>query len=175
VHWIRNGQRYKVICSQSLDRDFCAELMDNHSQGTDPEPLSVNQDVSIPSSLHERPPRSYPATVHVFVLCAFVLPFAMVPYLAARRHTTKVARTVKGLNDELQQLRNELNAAASHQKELQSELRNLKIPIADASKHLRELREQVSRWETHSAGVEQAMQADLRRLLDEVQHSRYFS
>ncbi|KAF4619912.1 hypothetical protein D9613_005538 [Agrocybe pediades] len=128
-----------------------------------------------PSSLQQPPKKSYPAILHVAVLSVFMLPFAMVPYTVARRQNAKLARTVKMLNDDLQRLRSQLEVGSALQQTTQAELRSLAASVSETLKQLRELREQTSRLESHRSASEQSTQTELSRLLDELQHSRYFS
>ncbi|KAF9563734.1 hypothetical protein CPC08DRAFT_816466 [Agrocybe pediades] len=125
-----------------------------------------------PSSLQQPPKKSYPVILHVAVLSVFMLPFAMVPYIVARRQNAKLARTVKMLNDDLQRLRSQLEVGSALQQTTQAELRSLAASVSETLKQQRELRAQTSRLESHRSAAEQSTQAELSRLLDELQHSR---
>jgi hypothetical protein len=119
------------------------------------------------------PRRTYPAIIHAAVACALVSPIAFFPYFAARRHITALQQSVKVLKKETVRLRDELNVATSIQRSMTSELRNLRGMAHNTSKLSNETQKKFDHQETERIASHEAIQTNLRKLLEDSQHSRY--
>ncbi|KAF8974635.1 hypothetical protein BDZ97DRAFT_39766 [Flammula alnicola] len=114
----------------------------------------------------------YPAIVHAAFISAFLVPIALLPYLAARRHITSLRRKVELLKKDVRRLRNDLDLAISDQRSTSSELRLLQTTVLNASKGSNELRDRFNRREADRIASNESMRADLKKLLDDRQQSR---
>ncbi|KIM45858.1 hypothetical protein M413DRAFT_440911 [Hebeloma cylindrosporum] len=118
------------------------------------------------------PRRTYPAIVHAAVACALISPIAFLPYFAARRHINVLQQSVNVLRKETLRLRDELDVATSMQRSMTSELRDLRGMAESTAKLSNETRKNFSHREMERLVAEEAIQANLRELLEDSQRSR---
>lgn len=123
----------------------------------------------------QRSLRSYPAIVHAAFISTLLFPIAIIPYFLAKRHIVTLQRRVQLLDKGIRRLRNDLNVALSNQRSTSSELRLLQTSIHKNLKGSDTLRDQVNRQEADRIATNQEIQKDLRELLNDAQHSRYFA
>jgi hypothetical protein len=119
------------------------------------------------------PRRTYPAIIHAAVACALISPIAFLPYFAARRHITALQQSVKVLTKETRRLRDELDVATSIQRSMTSELRDLREMAHNTSKLSNETHKKFNHQETERIASYEAIQTNLRELLEDSQRSRY--
>jgi len=143
--------------------------MDGHVQQTSSPPL-----VDSHHNKSNVPRRTYPAIIHAAVACALISPIAFLPYFAARRHITALQKSAKVLTKETQRLRDELDVATSIQRSMTSELRDLRGEMAhNTSKLSNETCKKLNHQEAERLASYEAIQTNLRELLEDSQCSRY--
>jgi hypothetical protein len=119
------------------------------------------------------PRRSYPTIIHAGVAFALIFPIAFFPYVAARRHITTLQKSAKMLKKETLRLRDELDVATSIQRSMTSELRDLREMAHNTSKLSNDTQKEFNHREMESLASHEAIQTNLRKLLEDSQHSRY--
>jgi len=141
--------------------------MDGHVQQTSPPLVDSHHNKS------NVPRRTYPAIIHAAVACALISPIAFLPYFAARRHITALQQSVKVLTKETRRLRDELDVATSIQRSMTFELRDLREMAHNTSKLSNETCKKLNHQEAERLASYEAIQTNLRELLEDSQRSRY--
>jgi len=119
------------------------------------------------------PRRTYPAIIYAAVACALISPIAFLPYFATRRHITALQQSIKVLKKQTRLLRDELDVTTSMQRTTTSELYDLRAMAHNTSKLSNEMRKKFNHRETERLASHEAIQTNLRELLEDSQHSRY--
>lgn len=115
------------------------------------------------------------AITHLAVVSAFILPITLLPYIFTRRQLSLVRQQVGEMRTRMRALQQDLNIAVSEITTCKDEHRRLRALIHDMMQETDELRFRAEAKEVEQSKSDNIMKGDLKRLLDDVYHSRYMS
>ena len=116
--------------------------------------------------------RRYPAITHAALISAFLFPIGLLPYLVARRQINKLRRMVVKLERKTIVLQNALDLTSDTHNMLKSEVKQIQNLSSDAMEVTAELRREVLQQKIERRQSDQAINADLEKLLEETQNAR---
>lgn len=87
--------------------------------------MSRQTDVDRPTRPHDKFQKSYPTILHFAVLSSLVLPFAFIPYVAARRQVNGLRKTADLLEKNIKRLRADIDATMTRQSMTSTQLARL--------------------------------------------------
>lgn len=114
--------------------------------------------------------KSYPLILHVAVLSALVLPVALIPYFAARRHINKLRKTADLLEKNIRHLRADIDATIARQALTSTQLACLHTSMGSRFNASRD------HWRVQRpVAANDGLQDDLTELKRELHELRYYS
>jgi hypothetical protein len=120
----------------------------------------------------ERFLRRYPAITHAALISAFLFPIGLLPYLIARRQINKLHRMVVKLERKTIVLQNALDLTSDTHNIMKSEVKRMQNLSSDTMQVTAALRREVSQQKAERRQSDQAINADLKKLLEETQNAR---
>ncbi len=116
--------------------------------------------------------RRYPAITHAALISAFLFPIGLLPYLVARRQINKLRRMVVKLERKTIVLQNALGLTSDTHNIMKSEVKRIQNLSSDTMEVTAALRREVSQQKAERRQSDQAINADLKKLLEETQNAR---
>lgn len=118
--------------------------------------------------------RRYPAIAHAALVSAFIIPITFVPYLAARGQIFRLRQTVMQLERKTRVLQNALDLTADSHNTMKGEVKRFQDLSRNAAEATTKLRKDIMKQNAERRMVDESVTTDLRRLLNDSQHARYY-